>query len=126
VQTSYSGNAVTVTDQVNRKIQRLTDGLGRLVTVNEQDVSNGQLTQATNYSYDYLDKLTQVDQGGQLRKYKYDAIGRLLFEKIPEQSARSTTGLASIGLRSTRTQPSTRCIRGPTREEWFRPSATTG
>ena len=57
VQTTYSGNAVTMIDQVNRKIQRLTDGLGRLVTVNEQDVSNGQLTQATNYSYDYLDKL---------------------------------------------------------------------
>ncbi len=92
IQTTYDGNIVTAIDQVNRRIQRITDGLGRLVTVNEQDVSNGQLTQATNYSYDYLDKLTQVDQGGQLRKYKYDAIGRLLFEKIPEQSATINDG----------------------------------
>ncbi len=43
-------------------------------------------------TYDYLDKLTQVDQGGQLRKFKYDAIGRLLFEKIPEQSATINDG----------------------------------
>ena len=92
IQTSYNGNSVTVTDQVNRKIQRLTDGLGRLATVNEQDVSNGNLTQATNYTYDYLDNLTQVDQGGQLRKFKYDAIGRLLFEKIPEQTATINDG----------------------------------
>ena len=85
VLTSYSGNAVTETDQVNRKTQRITDGLGRLVTVNEQD-SSGSLSQATSYSYNYLDKLTEVNQGGQYRKYKYDAIGRLLFEKIPEQT----------------------------------------
>jgi RHS repeat-associated protein len=83
--TVYSGNSLTITDQVNRKIQRLTDGLGRLVTVNEQD-SSGYLTQATNYTYNYLDALTQVDQGGQLRNYKYDALSRLLFEKIPEQT----------------------------------------
>ncbi len=108
VQTSYNGNVVTVIDQVNRKIQRITDGLGRLVTVNEQDVSTGQLTQATNYSYDYLDKLTQVDQGGQLRKYKYDAIGRLLFEKIPEQSATINDGTGITGPRSTATQLSMR------------------
>ena len=73
-------------------IQRITDGLGRLVTVNEQDISTGQLTQATSYSYNYLDQLTDVDQGGQYRKYKYDAIGRLLFEKIPEQSATINDG----------------------------------
>ena len=86
VQTSYNGTSVTVTDQVTRKIQRISDGLGRLITVNEQDISNGQLTQATSYSYNYLDRLTEVNQGGQFRKYKYDAIGRLLFEKIPEQT----------------------------------------
>jgi hypothetical protein len=32
------------------------------------------------------DKQTQVNQGGQVRKFKYDAAGRLLFEKIPEQT----------------------------------------
>ncbi|MEN3334929.1 MAG: hypothetical protein V7641_4294 [Blastocatellia bacterium] len=91
VTTSFNGNSVTVTDQVNRKMQRLTDGLGRLVTVNEQDTS-GYLTQATNYTYDALNNLTQVDQGGQLRAYKYDALSRLLYEKIPEQSATINDG----------------------------------
>jgi RHS repeat-associated protein len=83
-QSVYNGNSVTVIDQVNRKTQRLTDGLGRLITVNEQDGS-GNLTQATNYSYDALGNLTQVNQGNQLRTYKYDALSRLTNEKIPEQ-----------------------------------------
>jgi RHS repeat-associated protein len=91
VTTIYSGNSATVTDQVNRKIERLTDGLGRLATVNEQDGS-GYLTQATNYSYDALNNLIQVDQGGQLRDFKYDALSRLLYEKIPEQSATINDG----------------------------------
>jgi YD repeat-containing protein len=60
IQTTYSGTTETVTDQVNRKIQRIADGLGRLVTVNEQDAS-GSLTQATSYTYNYLDKLTLVN-----------------------------------------------------------------
>jgi RHS repeat-associated protein len=91
VTTSYSGSTVTLTDQVNRKTQRVTDGLGRLVTVNEQD-SSGNLTQGTSYTYDYLDNLTQVDQGGQLRQYKYDALSRLLYEKIPEQTSSINDG----------------------------------
>jgi RHS repeat-associated protein len=83
-QTSYNGNSVTETDQVNRKLQRLTDGFGRLTTVNEQD-SSGNLTQATNYSYDLLGNMTQVNQGNQLRTYRYDALSRRTGEKIPEQ-----------------------------------------
>ena len=85
IQISYNGPLGTVTDQVNRKTQRVSDGLGRVVTVNEQD-SSGALTQATSYTYDYLNSLTQVNQGGQYRKYKYDAVSRLLFERIPEQT----------------------------------------
>ena len=84
VQTSYNGASVTMIDQVNRKIQRLSDGLGRLITVNEQDTS-GNLTQATNYTYDVLGNLTQVNQGNQLRSHKYDALSRVTAEKIPEQ-----------------------------------------
>ncbi|HJQ68548.1 MAG TPA: RHS repeat-associated core domain-containing protein [Blastocatellia bacterium] len=91
VANAYNGNMVTMTDQVNRKVKRQTDGLGRLVTVNEQDVT-GALAQSTNYSYDLLNNLTQVDQGGQLRKFKYDALSRLLFERIPEQQATIADG----------------------------------
>lgn len=82
----YSGNTVTNTDQVNRKVKRETDGLGRLIKVTEQS-SSGALTQETSYSYNLLDKILQVNQGGQLRSYNYDALGRLLFERIPEQLA---------------------------------------
>jgi len=84
LQTIYNGNSVTEIDQVTRKMQRLTDGLGRLVTANEQDAS-GLLTQATNYTYDALGNLTQVNQGNQLRTYKFDALSRRTAEKVPEQ-----------------------------------------
>jgi RHS repeat-associated protein len=87
VQTAYNGNVVTMTDQVNRKTQQQTEGLGRLITVNEQDVSTGGLTQSTSYSYDYLNDLTQVNQGNQTRSFKYDAMKRMIYERIPEQSA---------------------------------------
>ena len=95
VTTGYNGSVTTTTDQVNRKIQRVTDGLGRLVTVYEQD-SSGTLTQATNYTYDILGNLTQVDQGSQLRQFKYDATGRLLYEKIPEQTASINDGTGTL------------------------------
>ena len=96
VRSDYSGNAVTATDQANRKIKREGDGLGRLIKVTEQDVSTGTLNQETSYTYSLLDKLTQVDQGGQYRTYKYDAMGRLLFEKIPEQTATINDGMGTL------------------------------
>ena len=86
VRSDYTGATVTATDQVNRKTKRESDGLGRLIKVTEKDVSTGTLTQETGYSYNLRDELTQVNQGGQYRSYKYDALGRLLFEKIPEQT----------------------------------------
>lgn len=95
VQMAYSGDSVTITDQVNRKIKRETDGLGRLVKVTEQDVA-GALTQETSYTYDLLDRLIGVNQGGQLRAYRYDALGRLLFERIPEQTATINDGTGTL------------------------------
>ncbi len=92
VRSDYSGATVTATDQVNRKIKRESDGLGRLIKVTEQDVTTGSLNQETTYSYNLLDKLSQVNQGGQLRAFKYDAMGRLLFERIPEQTATINDG----------------------------------
>jgi RHS repeat-associated protein len=97
VQTTYtSSSIVTVTDQVNRKIKRETDGLGRLIKVTEQDVYTGALTQETNYTYDIADRLTLVNQGNQTRAFKYDAEGRLLFERIPEQSATINDGTGTF------------------------------
>ena len=96
VQTAYSGNTVTVTDQVNRKMKREADGLGRLVKVYEQTSSGGTPTQETSYTYDLMDRLVEVNQGSQLRKYKYDSMGRLLFEKIPEQAATINDGTGTF------------------------------
>ncbi|MBI3651684.1 MAG: RHS repeat protein, partial [Acidobacteria bacterium] len=91
IQNAYSGATVMVTDQVNRKIKRENDGLGRLVKVTEQDAS-GNLTQETTYTYNALDNLIGVNQGGQTRAWKYDALGRALYEKIPEQTATLNDG----------------------------------
>lgn len=95
VQSAYNGNSVVITDQVNRKIQRLKDGLGRLITVNEQN-SSGTLSQATNYAYDLLNNLTEIGQGNQMRQYKYDALSRLLYEKLPEQTASINDGTGTL------------------------------
>jgi YD repeat-containing protein len=77
IQTSYNGSAVTATDQVNRKIKRETDGLGRVVKVTEQDAS-GNLTQDTNYTYNLFDQLALVNQGNQTRAFRYDAVEKNL------------------------------------------------
>jgi RHS repeat-associated protein len=95
VQYTYSGNTVTITDQVNRKIKREFDGLGRLVKVTEQ-TSAGALTQETTYTYDMMDNLTQVNQGSQIRSYKYDSEGKLLYERIPEQTATINDGTGTF------------------------------
>jgi RHS repeat-associated protein len=92
IQTSYSGSVVTVTDQVNRKIKRESDGLGRLIKITEQDISTGALTQETTYTYDIAAHLIGVNQGGQTRSFKYDAEGHLLFERIPEMTATINDG----------------------------------
>jgi hypothetical protein len=91
VRSDYNGSSVIVTDQVGRKIKRESDGLGRLIKVTEQD-STGALAQQTTYSYNLLDKLMLVNQGNQMRSYKYDALGRLLYERIPEQSPTISDG----------------------------------
>jgi RHS repeat-associated protein len=93
---SFSGSTLTVTDQVGRKKQQQYDGLGRLASVTEQDPSTGQLTLNTSYTYDLLDDLTQVNQGGQVREFKYDAAKRKLYERLPEQSATINDGTGTM------------------------------
>jgi RHS repeat-associated protein len=95
IQYAYSGTTSTITDQVNRQIKQEQDGLGQIVKVTEKN-ANGQLTRETNYTYDVLGDLTQVNQGGQTRGFKYDSLGRLLFERIPEQSATIDDGTGTF------------------------------
>jgi RHS repeat-associated protein len=88
VTTSYTGNGVTVTEQAGKKRSSVSDALGRLTQVTE-DPSTGGLNYVTNYTYDALDNLRKVDQGGQLRFFMYDSFSRLRRAKNPEQAAGS-------------------------------------
>jgi RHS repeat-associated protein len=89
--TATGGATVIATDTVGRKRKSEVDGLGRLVKVTEQNPANGNLEWETSYSYDALDNLTQVNQGGQLRTFAYDAKGRLISEILPEAGTTTYT-----------------------------------
>jgi RHS repeat-associated protein len=86
--TSYVGNTVTVTDAAGRKRSSMSDALGRLTQVTE-DPTTGGLNYVTNYTYDALDNLRKVDQGGQVRFFMYDSLSRLIRAKNPEQAVGS-------------------------------------
>jgi RHS repeat-associated protein len=88
VDTAYSGNQVTVTDQAGKKRRSVTDGLGRLVKVTE-DPGEGRLNYDTTYLYDALNNLRKVTQGGQTRWFAYDSLSRLIRTKNPEQADNS-------------------------------------
>ena len=89
VVTSYDANATTVTDQSNKVRRAITDGLGRLIRVDEPNSAGslGSITspnQATSYTYDALDDLTAVSQGAQTRQFVYSSLKRLTSANNPE------------------------------------------
>jgi RHS repeat-associated protein len=88
VDTAYSGNQVTFTDQAGKKRRSETDGLGRLVKVTE-DPGEGRLNYDTTYLYDALGNLRKVTQGAQTRWFAYDLFSRLIRAKNPEQADNS-------------------------------------
>jgi RHS repeat-associated protein len=81
VDTAYSGNQVTVTDQAGKKRRSENDALGRLIRITEDP---GNLNYDTYYSYDALDNLRQVTQGSQTRTFAYDTLSRLTSAANPE------------------------------------------
>jgi len=82
---AYATNTVTVTDPAGKRRKSQIDGSGRLVSVWEPDVNNGNaLTQLTSYTYSVFDTLATVAQGVQTRTYSYDALSRLTSVKTPE------------------------------------------
>jgi RHS repeat-associated protein len=89
--TTTSGATVITTDTVGRMRKGVMDGLGRLVKVTEQNPANGNLEWETSYSYDVLDNLTRIDQGGQFRTFMRDAKGRLISETAPEAGTTTYT-----------------------------------
>jgi len=81
VQTSYSNNCATTTDESGKVRQVCSDGLGRVNSVTE-DPSG--LAYQTTYGHDPLKDLTSVTQGSQSRSYQYDSLGRLTQATTPE------------------------------------------
>ena len=83
VDTLYSGNQVTVTDQAGKMRRGETDALGRLAKVTEDPTG---LNYDTTYLYDALGNLRKVTQGAQTRWFGYDSLSRLIRAKNPEQA----------------------------------------
>ena len=91
--TTYSLEAVTVSDPASKVRTTYTDGLGRLSSVEEGSGS----TLTTTYAYNALNNLLNVNQGNQTRTFTYDFLGRLLSAKNPEHfNWNSTTHTADL------------------------------
>jgi RHS repeat-associated protein len=83
--TVYTSNTTTVTDQQGKSRESQTDGLGRLTTVWENPSG---LDYETVYTYDALDDLATVVQGGSHnRTFVYDSLKRLTSSTNPEAGA---------------------------------------
>lgn len=132
-QVTYSGRAQEFTDEGNgtSRVSRIqqTDALGRLASLCELYAgpallgNNGtpadcglDLTGSgflTSYSYDLLDNLTSIAQGGlPQRTFGYDSLSRLTSESHPEWTALTSSTPATVtyaynadGLLSTRVRP---------------------
>jgi len=87
IDTGYTGNQVTVTDQAGKQRRSESDALGRLVRVYEDP---NDVNYQTNYLYDALGNLHQVNQSGQTRWFAYDSLSRLIRAKNPEQEVNSS------------------------------------
>ncbi|MFZ1971656.1 MAG: RHS repeat-associated core domain-containing protein [Candidatus Acidiferrales bacterium] len=94
VSTQYCGNSTLVTDQAAHWRRSKTDGLGRLVEVDEPNSltatvnvcpGTGEPIWITTYSYDALNDLTKAVQGGShTRTFIYDSLKRLTSSANPE------------------------------------------
>ena len=84
------GQTMLVTDPWGRQRWARSDALGRMVEVGEPnpdgDGTLGAGAMFTNYSYDALERLTQVVQGVQTRTFRYDSLGRLTHQKMAEKA----------------------------------------
>ncbi len=80
---SYLTYCSTVTDPATKTRTLCSDGLGRSTSVFEDPSSSNY---QTSYTYNLLDNLTGVNQGGQTRTYNYDMLSRLTSAATPEVS----------------------------------------
>jgi RHS repeat-associated protein len=78
------GEVTTSQDEHGRKRRYTKDTLGRLTKTEELDWG-ANVYSTTNYTYDVLDRMTQLNQQGQTRTFDYDGHGRLWHRTTPEQ-----------------------------------------
>jgi hypothetical protein len=62
VSTIYSGNTVTVSDQLGKQRKSVSDALGRMIQVYEAPNDTTNFNYLTTYEYDVLDDLTKIIQ----------------------------------------------------------------
>lgn len=82
------GRTIRVKDPIGREKWHRTDIDGNIVEViepapdgNGSVASNGL---RTKYTYDKLKRLVETEQGAQLRRFRYDSLGRLISQKMAE------------------------------------------
>src|SRR5262249_23223417 len=82
---SLNGDCTTTTDEAGKVRKSCSDGLGRLIEVDEPQPSTGSMSNpfVTLYSYDTLGDLLNVTQKGdgsqaaRVRNFTYDSLSRL-------------------------------------------------
>ncbi|HKX27767.1 MAG TPA: DUF4329 domain-containing protein, partial [Blastocatellia bacterium] len=86
-----AGQTIRIKDPWNRERWARFDDQNRLVEVVEPDPNgNGAVASnglRTNYTYNTLGNLIQVNQGSQTRLFKYDNLSRLTHQKLAERDA---------------------------------------
>ncbi len=96
VSATYQGLVRTATDQAGKSRRQISDALGKIVRVDEPDVTGnlGSVTaplQPTHYEYNGNSNLTKVTQSDgaviQERLFKYDSLSRLTHERQIEANA---------------------------------------
>jgi YD repeat-containing protein len=86
VVTAYNGEVTTVHDQANKQKRSTTDGLGRLIKVEEmEEYPSTTVYATTTYGYDARGNLKTVSQPGpESRTFVYDNLSRLTDATNPE------------------------------------------
>jgi RHS repeat-associated protein len=80
------GQTTRTVDAWDRWRWARVDSAGRLVEVIEPAPGGGTGLQ-TKYTYNALNKLVKTEQGNQVRRFRYDSLGRLTHQKLAEAEA---------------------------------------